>query len=148
MLSIVASEKWGHGYGDLPRKDGTPYKTNHGAFRNHPCTIWANEDSANASWLIAHGIALCDEYEHRYGKKHSCLDTLIHAQIWFPYKHPHLHTPFVRAMPDMYKHDIAISTFDAYKMYIASKPWVSTNYLRDPYRKPSWVWQNIKKMLY
>ena len=38
MLSIVASKKWGYGFGDLPRLDGTPYKTEKGAFRNHPCT--------------------------------------------------------------------------------------------------------------
>ena len=41
MLAIVASEKWGHGFGTLPKLDGTPYKTDKGAFRNHPCTIWA-----------------------------------------------------------------------------------------------------------
>ena len=56
MLSIVASKKWGHNYGDLPRQDGTPYKTDKGAFRNHPCTIWANENPANARWLITHGL--------------------------------------------------------------------------------------------
>ena len=27
MLSIVASKKWGHDYGTLPKKDGTPYTT-------------------------------------------------------------------------------------------------------------------------
>jgi hypothetical protein len=32
MLSIVASEKWGHGYGTLPKTDSTPYKTDKGAF--------------------------------------------------------------------------------------------------------------------
>ena len=74
MLSIVASDKWGHGFGKLLRKDGkTPYATDKGAFRNHPCTIWANESIHNAAWLIAHGIALCEEYEHRYNKIHSCI---------------------------------------------------------------------------
>ena len=27
MLAIVASDKWGHGYGTLPKADGTPYAT-------------------------------------------------------------------------------------------------------------------------
>ena len=54
MLSIVASKKWGHGIGELPKLDGTPYKTDKGAFRNHPCTIWAQQ---NWSWLIRHGLA-------------------------------------------------------------------------------------------
>ena len=43
MLSIVCSDKWGHGYGELHRLDGQAYKTAKGAFRNHPCPIWAND---------------------------------------------------------------------------------------------------------
>jgi len=42
-------------------------------------------------------------------------------------------------MPDEYKHDASIDTFTAYKMYISSKPWVASNYLRDPSRQPDWV---------
>ncbi len=58
MLAIVASTKWGHGFGKLPKLDGTPYLTDKGAFRGHPCTIWAQE---NYRWLISHGLALCYE---------------------------------------------------------------------------------------
>ena len=72
MLAIVCSEKWGHGYGELHKKDGTAYFTDKGAFRNHPCTVWANESNINAWWLVAHAMALCKEYTHRYGKVHSC----------------------------------------------------------------------------
>ena len=46
---------------------------------------------------------------------------------------------FTRAMPDEYKLDESIDTFTAYKMYIASKPWVADNYLRIPERKPEWI---------
>jgi len=42
-------------------------------------------------------------------------------------------------MPDEYKLDTSIDTFTAYKMYIASKPWVASNYLRDESRKPDWI---------
>ena len=62
MLSIVCSEKWGHGYGKLHKKDGTAYFTEKGAFRHHPCTIWANQCLENTWWLLAHGLALCAEY--------------------------------------------------------------------------------------
>ena len=62
MLAIVASEEWGHGFGKLPKLDGTPYKTEKGAFRGHPCTVWAQN---NYTWLIIHGLALCAEYTHR-----------------------------------------------------------------------------------
>lgn len=144
MLSIVASDKWGHGFGELPKLDGKPYKTDKGAFRNHPCTIWAGEFVMNWRWLIKHGISLCEEYTNRYGKVHSCLHTLAYADSIFPYADPtgrsgkHT-TPFVRAMPDEFKLDTSIDTFTAYKMYISSKPWVSENYRKIPSRKPEWI---------
>ena len=134
MLSIVGSEKWGHGFGTLPKLDGTPYKTDKGAFRNHPCTIWAQ---THWTWLIEHGLALCAEYTHRYGKTHSCEPTIKHAQNIFPVSQPP--TKFTRAMPDEYKYDDTIDTFTAYKRYISSKPWASSNYLRKPDRKPNWI---------
>jgi len=139
MLSIVASEKWGHGYGTLPKADGTPYKTEKGAFRNHPCTKWAFESINNSYWLIKWGLNLCDEYTLRYSKTHSCLGTLIHAYYLFPKGKINKVESFVRAMPDVYKYDTNITTFDAYKKYIASKPWVKDNYIRIPERKPKWL---------
>ena len=144
MLSIVASDKWGHGFGTLPKADGTPYATEKGAFRNHPCTKWASEFVMNWRWLITHGLALCDEYTHRYDKVHSCHHTLKYANELFPCADPQGRsgketTPFARAMPDEYKLDTSIDTFTAYKMYIASKPWVASNYLRDESRKPDWI---------
>ena len=138
MLSIVAS-KWYHNYGTLAKKDGTPYATEKGAFRNHPCTQWVAESIHNAYWLIKHGMNLCDEFHLRYGKPHSCYNTLLGAYYIFPKGKITDVTPFVRAMPDEIKLDTTINTFDAYKMYINSKTWVRDNYLRMPERKPSWV---------
>ena len=46
---------------------------------------------------------------------------------------------FTRAMPDEYKFDTSIDTFEAYKRYISSKTWVKDNYLRVPQRRPEWV---------
>ena len=135
---IVCSEKWGHGYGKLHKKDGTAYFTDKGAFRNHPCTIWANESNINAWWLVAHAMALCKEYTHRYGKVHSCEKAVLEAGHIIPFT---LERPksFAFAGPDEFKYDTSIDIFTAYKYYIKSKPWVSSNYLRDPSRKPSWV---------
>ena len=47
MLAVVYS-KWYFNWGNdlLPKKDGTPYNTEKGAFRGHPCTIWAAESIA------------------------------------------------------------------------------------------------------
>ena len=138
MISIVCSDKWGHGYGQIHKKDGTPYKTEHGAFRNHPCTVWANESIINAWWLVAHGMALCEEYTHRYDKIHSCEKTILEAGGMIPFT---MDKPksFARAMPDILKNNIAISTFTAYKEYLRSKTWVASNYLCDSSRKPWWI---------
>lgn len=138
LLSIVAS-KWYHNYGVLYKKDGTPYSTEKGSFRNHPCTKWSAESIHNASWLIQHGIAICEEFKFRYEKEHSCYKTLLGAYELFPKGNIKKVTPFVRAMPDNWKFDTTIDTFEAYKKYISSKPWVKDNYLRMPQRRPEWV---------
>tara|TARA_B100001996_G_C18494020_1_gene528784 strand:+ start:222 stop:743 length:522 start_codon:yes stop_codon:yes gene_type:complete len=139
MLSIVCSDKWGHGYGKLHKKDGSEYSTDKGAFRNHPCTVWANESLINTWWLISHGVALCMEYKHRYGKVHSCSKTILEAASLIPIRPPTIPKSFARAMPDEFKNDDSIDTFTAYKKYISSKPWVKNNYLRKPDRKPNWI---------
>lgn len=138
LLAIVAS-KWYHNYGTLAKKDGEPYATEKGAFRNHPCMIWVSQSPNNAYWLIKHGMNLCDEFHLRYGKPHSCYNTLLGAYYLFPKGKINEITPFVRAMPDYLKYDESIDTFEAYKKYIATKEWVKTNYLKIPQRKPEWI---------
>ena len=141
MLAIVCSDKWGHGYGQIHKSNGEPYKTDKGAFRNHPCTVWANESIVNMAWLLRHGMALCKEYSDRYGKVHSCEKTILEAGCIIPFIDTDKVRPksFTRAMPDEFKYDTSIDTFTAYKNYISSKPWVTSNYLRDPSRKPDWL---------
>jgi hypothetical protein len=139
MLSVIAS-KWYHNYGTLPKKDGTPYKTEKGAFRNHPCTVWAASSINNAEWLIQHGLELCKEFNYRFHKVHSCYFTLLEAQKIFPKGDISQVTPFVRAMPDNYKLDRTIDTFTAYKKYILSKEWVRDDYKNAIDRKPSWIY--------
>lgn len=36
----------------------------------HPCTIWSMESEENYNWHYIHFVALCDEYQYRYGKVH------------------------------------------------------------------------------
>ena len=78
MLSIIYSD-WYYGVGKLYKSDGKPYRTAHGAFRNHPCTQWAAANQYNLAWLIRHGYALCAEYTARYDKVHTCLDVIEQA---------------------------------------------------------------------
>ena len=145
MLSIIYSD-WYYGVGKLYKSDGTPYRTAHGAFRNHPCTQWAAANQYNLAWLIAHGIALCNEYTARYNKRHTCYDPIIQAVAIYDlcfddsvsqsYRKV---THFTRAMPESIKFDTTIDTITAYKQYLNTKPWLASNYLRIPTRKPSFI---------
>ena len=145
MLSIIYSD-WYYGVGKLYKQDGTPYRTAHGAFRNHPCTQWAAANQYNLAWLIAHGIALCNEYTARYNKRHTCYDPIIQAVAIYDLcfddsvsqSYPKV-THFTRAMPESIKFDTTIDTITAYKQYLNTKPWLASNYLRIPSRKPSFI---------
>lgn len=37
----------------------------------HPCSVWARQSLENYRWLCKMALALCSEYEKRYGKTHS-----------------------------------------------------------------------------
>ena len=144
MISVIYSS-WYHDWGTIPKKDGTPYNTTKGAFRNHPCTQWAAASYENLAWLIRHGHALCNEYGYRFGKLHSCREALWTAEDIFTFKSKNTIAvyknvkSFVRAMPDELKYDDTIDTITAYRRYVASKPWVKDNYVKLPERKPDWV---------
>ena len=146
MLAIIYSH-WYYNWGTLPKANGSPYAIEKGAFRNHPSTKWAAESIYNTAWLIQHGCALAEEYTYRYGKIHTCAKTLFEAKKIFHQKTDQpivcwgMAEKFSRAMPDEWKYDESIDTFTAYKLYIASKPWVKDNYLRIPERKPEWVYE-------
>ena len=108
MLAVVYSKWYFKDWGNdlLPKKDGTPYNTEKGAFRGHPCTIWAKSiANINAWWLIQHGFGLLEEYTHRYGKVHSCQTTMNAAEKVFEEKTgktlsmPQRPTPFAFAGP-------------------------------------------------
>ena len=145
MLAIIYSD-WYYGVGKLYKSDGTPYRTAHGAFRNHPCTQWAAANQYNLAWLIQHGIALCDEYTARYDKVHTCEDVIYQAvRIYHACFDElvsdayYMVSTFTRAMPESIKYDNTISTITAYQRYLNTKPWLATNYLRIPTRKPSFI---------
>ncbi len=145
MLAIIYSD-WYYGVGKLYKKDGTPYATARGAFRNHPCTQWAADNEYHLAWLIRHGYALCTEYALRYDKEHTCFNVIEQAERIY---HKCFDEPlsvasnkvayFTRAMPDYIKYNDRISTIEAYKYYLNTKPWLATNYLRLPTRKPSFI---------
>jgi len=67
----------------------------------HPCTQWAQTSDENYSWLLDLGVALCQEYTLRYGKRHKS-ETVYE---WLLSNRPPSfmssgRTPFAIAMPD------------------------------------------------
>ena len=145
MLAIIYSD-WYYGVGKLYKSDGTPYRTAHGAFRKHPCTQWAAADQYNLAWLIEHGLALCFEYTARYNKVHTCQDVIYQAESIYHKCFTQDITDaatyvrdFTRAMPEYLKFDTTIDTITAYQRYLNTKPWLASNYLRIPSRKPSFI---------
>ena len=145
MLAIIYSD-WYYGVGKLYKSDGTPYRTAHGAFRKHPCTQWAAANQYNLAWLIQHGLALCTEYNLRYDKVHTCERVIHQAESIYrrcfddDFSHASRKvTDFTRAMPEYLKFDTTIDTITAYKRYLNTKPWLASNYLRIPSRKPSFI---------
>jgi len=117
-------------------KSGTPYK---GGYNHHPCTVWAGDSFANWMWLWNHGLALCEEYEKRFGKFHACQEPIADmggiAVAW-PQPQTEL-TPFAQAMPDEYRDDDAVK---AYRAYYHSKQFAKWE---KGTPAPSW-WQGVE----
>ena len=62
-------------------------KQEKGAFRNHPCTIWANVCLENTWWLLTQSSVSAMNILG-YGKIHSCEKTLEEATtIFLPHHH-------------------------------------------------------------
>ena len=78
---------------------------------------WAGESLANFAYLKQLCIFVCNEYYHRYGKRHSVLDMVLSLQT--PSIEKVELTPFVysKGMEDFYKSDIV----DHYRSYYLSK---------------------------
>jgi len=120
MCTVVAS--YGH---------DTPYRPTH---KKHPCTLWAGRSRANWSWLVDHGMSLCEEYTRRYGKVHKSQRVIE----WCAMTHIDLpnvsRTPFAQAMPPQYKNPCAVTAYRDY--YLGEKSGFATWKTR----APSW-WQ-------
>ena len=144
MLSLVFSDHY-WGIGEVMKVDGTPFKTAKGAFKNHPCTIWAAASINNCAWLIQHALGLCDEFNLRYGHPHNLTKSLLETKDLFHRKTGEDITcfnqvvKFARAMPEDLKFDDTISDVEAYHRYLNTKEWVYYNYLRKPERRPAWL---------
>lgn len=106
----------------------TPYKAAH---KNHPCTLWAGNSRANFLWLYLHGMALCEEYTKRYGKTHKSQAVIEDAYSKVEVLPIAGLTPFVQAMPDVYKNECPVTAYRNY--YLGEKLGFSTWKTQTPY---------------
>lgn len=58
---------------DIRTKAGDRHR---GGYPNHPCTVWTAASRLHFEWVLAHGYALCVEFERRFGRVHACLRQL------------------------------------------------------------------------
>lgn len=86
-----------------------PYKHTH---RNHPCAIWTRASQADYYWLYKHALALCEEYEFRFGKEHACKEVILNLPA-FTSRNKSLFA-FALAMPDEFKRSTAVKSYREY----------------------------------
>lgn len=87
---------------------GSIYMPTH---KNHICTVWARETSANYRWLWRLGMFLSAEFEQRYGHVHK--STAIIKCVPEPPSivPPGRLTKFALCMPDRYKDSNPITAY-------------------------------------
>lgn len=118
-------------------KDGNRTEVYKVAYQNHPCTVWARETKANFLWLKDHALALCVEFQERFGHHHasfpiiaSCMeDSIPDGPL----------TQFAMAMPDTYRSDDPVASYRKY--YINDKRGIAKwNHTR---KEPEWYIDGI-----
>lgn len=119
------------------------YKPTH---KNHPCAVWVRETAGNYRWALALLEALLSEYQLRYGdsakKRHKTWEILPALQN--PPKaieHKNFMTPFVTAMPEIYRSDDVVK---AYRMYYCAEKFKMSAYKLN--NRPEWF-AEMKKPL-
>lgn len=97
----------------VPAAGQPPWKMTH---VNHPCTQWAHTSDENYSWLLSLGVALCQEYTLRYGKRHKSETVLKWLSDNRPISFPSSGmTPFAVAMPEDCR--ISADPVECYRQY-------------------------------
>ena len=102
-----------------PTKEGVLYKAVH---VGHPCTVWTMESIANYIWHYDHFVALCDEYQYRYGKVHGTDTLLRNVLITPPVNIPETGlTPFPLAMKSNPECMFPNDPVKSYRMFYQTK---------------------------
>ena len=111
------------------------------AMLNHPSTIWARQSIHNTMWLFEHGIALCKEFEFRYGKEHGSYSRTLQTPMEYDADST-LATPVDIAMADVYRINNEYGehcwefVIDSYRHYYLEGKWKFAEWRNE--RMPNW----------
>lgn len=118
--------------------DDIPYRRTH---VNHPCAVWVRQSWAHYQWTLLHGMAICFEYQRRYGRKHKSLDVILKIRGLLQPEHfpsdAAVWTEPPQCMPDSYK--VEGDVVQAYRnYYIGDKAYMAKwSYSETPYWWPA-----------
>ena len=121
------------------------------AMLNHPSTIWARQSVHNTMWLFEHGIALCKEFEFRYGKEHGSYSRTLQTPMEYDADST-LATPVSIAMFDEYRIDNKYGkhcweyVIDSYRHYYLEGKWKFAEWRNE--RMPNWWPKNHYRSKY
>ena len=117
-----------------------PYKLSH---KNHPCSIWARKSLPNYLYLCELGLALCEEYTYRYGKRHKSQDVIEWCLIHRPNIPDIGFTEPAKAMPDEFKVKSIVQSYRNY--YMGAK---SGSAVWKGREKPLWFEEKVLDLCY
>jgi hypothetical protein len=89
------------------------------AYPKHPMTIWVNKSKNNFAWALEHGLALGEEYTHRYNRIHASHKMLKTIQDLDIKGNANYMTTPPLCMPDEYKKPSYIESYRNY--YVNAK---------------------------
>lgn len=120
MLAVACHK---HGLALPHKKDGSLYSEKNHA--NHPCTKWVYQSKSNMKWVLLYAKELCKQHFIKYNKipAHSSALNEVLCQLDSDARWEN-HTKFVCDMPDEYKQNDVVASYNA---YIKTKPYYVEN---------------------
>lgn len=119
------------------------YRVTH---QHHPSSRWVRRSVPNLFWLCQHGIALADEYSHRFWRRHKSAQ-IIHCVTDKIGALPALDcdelTTFAQAMPFEFRRENPVNGYRAY--YLAAKVHVDSKWTNRRKDLPEWLFQAALK---
>lgn len=101
---------------------------------NHEVNKWARKNRSNYFWLLRHFLQLCNEYEYRFEKLHSCRKKLNKFLKYMYYIPEGKKTPFVNYAKNKSKgidYTGEKDVYTAYQLYLCDR-WETDS------RRPKW----------